>query len=124
KLDGVADYQLAAGDASLNFGDPSAVGAATLFMNLDEDADADRIVDAVRESAETALPDSQVSVQQLENGPPAGVFDATIEADSAEDLVTAGEKIVAMLAKRDDIVEARSTAAQEQPQINVTTKPS
>ncbi len=121
---GLKDYQVGFGGAALDFGDPAqSLAAATFFFSVDEDVDAQKLVTSIRKEGSELYPNGAFKVRQVENGPPSGSFQATVEAEKREDLIKATGAIVAMIEKRKDAVEVGTDAADLQPQVTVSVRP-
>ena len=120
KVDGVEDYQVAYGDAALQTDiGQSANGRVTFFLTLAEGTDPERAANGLREFGEREYPQG-FEVQQLEEGPPAGAFEATILGDDESDVVRATRRVDRLLKQRSDVIEVSSPGLQEQSQFVVS----
>lgn len=120
--DGIDDYQVAYGAATQMLDFNQTPSTATFFLNLKDSTDVDKLVTGLRARGEKAYPNS-FTVQQLENGPPTGSFQATITGKNQADLIAASKQVQDLLEKRDDVVEISNNAAVAQPQLNLAIKP-
>ena len=119
-VEGVTDYQVAYGDASLQTDiGQSAAGRVTFFLTLAEDADPERAANALRTFGERRYRDG-FEVQQLEEGPPAGAFEASVLGDDEADVVRATRRVDRLLKQRTDVTEVSSPALEEQNQFVVS----
>ena len=119
-VEGVEDYQVAYGDASLQTDiGQSAAGRVTFFLTLAEDADPEQAANGLRAFGERRYSDG-FEVQQLEEGPPAGAFEATVLGDDEADVVRATRRVDRLLKARTDVTEVSSPALEEQNQFVVS----
>ncbi|MDQ3435373.1 MAG: efflux RND transporter permease subunit, partial [Actinomycetota bacterium] len=115
EIDGVSDSQVSFGGAQLSF-DPAGAGqGAQLFATFDESADVDAAVKSLRRFGDSEYPDG-FEIQRLENGPPAGVFQATIRGDSVSEVERGAARVERLVERRSDTVEVSNDAAREEPQ--------
>lgn len=120
---GVEDWQLSYGAETVTFEFGGSPNTVTFVANLEEQADGATVVDGLRSEGQRRYPDA-FSVAQLENGPPAGTFQANVRADDPDSLRTATDRLVAFLKKRDDLTEVGgSQGAATIPQLVVTPRP-
>lgn len=119
---GVADWQLSFGAEVVTFefgGTPTTVN---FVANLEEEADGGAVVNGIRAKGQKKYPDA-FSVAQLENGPPAGTFQANVRADDPDELQAATDKLVEFLKERDELTEVGgSQGAATIPQLVVKPK--
>ena len=119
---GVVDWQYSFGAETVMIDFASAANTVTFIANLDEDAEGGPIVKRIRKLGQDAYPDS-FTVAQLENGPPAGTFQANIKAKDPETLRSATDTLVAFLKKRSDMSEVGgSQGSATIPQLTVTAR--
>ncbi|MGI8440594.1 MAG: efflux RND transporter permease subunit, partial [Thermoleophilaceae bacterium] len=115
EIEGVSDSQVSFGGAQLAF-DPAGAGqGAQLFATFEEGADVEKAVLSLRRFGDREFPDG-FQVQRLENGPPAGVFEATIRGDSVAEVERGAARVEALVEARSDTVEVSNDAAREEPQ--------
>lgn len=118
---GVRDYQIAYGDAAIP--DPSqSPSTASFYVSLADSADAERIVKDLRAKGSKQY-GGVFTVQRLENGPPTGTFQVSVEGPNQAAIKSAADTIVKLLNKTDNVVEIQSKAATSQPQIAVEMNP-
>ncbi|MBC7460668.1 MAG: efflux RND transporter permease subunit, partial [Thermoleophilia bacterium] len=117
---GVVDWQYSFGAETIKVDFASGPNTVTFVANLDKKADGGPIVQRIRTLGSAAYPDS-FTVAQLENGPPAGTFQANIKTTDPEVLRTATERLVSFLKQRNDLNEVGgSQGSATIPQLQVT----
>lgn len=117
--EGIVDWQYSYGAQTVML-DFAIANTVTFVANLEEDAEGDAIVDSLRERGAKAYPDA-FSVAQLENGPPAGTFQANVRADDPDELRTATDRLVEFLKDEDELEEVGgSQGSATIPQLAVT----
>jgi len=119
-VEGVEDYQVAYGDASLQTDiGQNASGRVTFFLTLSDEADPEQAANGLRTFGEREYRDG-FEVQQLEEGPPAGAFEASVLGDEEADVVRATRRVDRLLKQRTDVTEVSSPALEEQNQFVVS----
>jgi len=119
-VEDVEDYQVAYGDASLQTDiGQNASGRVTFFLTLSDEADPEQAANGLRTFGEREYRDG-FEVQQLEEGPPAGAFEASVLGDEEADVVRATRRVDRLLKQRTDVTEVSSPALEEQNQFVVS----
>lgn len=118
--DGVEDWQFSFGAETIAIEFAAGPNTVTFVANLEEESAGDSIVKEIRKRGGEAYPEA-FTVAQLENGPPAGTFQANVKAEDPVALQKATERLVTELQKRDDLTEVGgSQGSATIPQLKVT----
>ncbi|MCW2924652.1 MAG: hydrophobic/amphiphilic exporter (mainly G-bacteria), family protein, partial [Thermoleophilia bacterium] len=120
---GIDDWQYSFGAETVGVDFAAGPNTVTFVANLDEAADGPALVKRLRAKGVDAYPDA-FSVAQLENGPPAGTFQANVKATDPDALRSATTRLVKELKQRDDLTEiSGSQGSATIPQLQVTARP-
>ena len=90
------------------------------IVQLDDTANIRQTIQDLQQEVDSAFPDAQILVKQLEQGPP---FDAPIEiklyGSDLEQLRSLGNELRRMLAELDDVTHTRATLTEPQPKLSL-----
>ena len=114
--DGVESAQVTFGGAGVQTDEVEDTENGAFFANFKEGVDVNRVVADLRRFGERRYPEG-FTADRLEQGPPAGEFEATVVGDDQADAERAARRVTRLLKKRDDIAQVDNEAANEQTQL-------
>jgi multidrug efflux pump subunit AcrB len=116
EIDGVESAQVTFGGAGVQTDEFEDTENGAFFANFEEGVDVNRVVADVRSFGEREYPEG-FTADRLEQGPPAGQFEATVVGDNQAAAERAAKRVTRMLEGRDDIAQVDNEAANEQTQF-------
>lgn len=115
---GILDSQVSFGEAGLSLEPDDTEQGGTLFASFEEGADVPAAVEGLRRFGTAEYPDG-FSVQQVEQGPPAGEFEAIVRGGSVKEVEAVAASFTDLLERRPDVAEVENEADRRQRQLVV-----
>src|SRR5829696_2671214 len=115
-IEGVESAQVTFGGAGVQTDEVEDTENGAFFANFEEGVDVTRVVAELRRFGEREYPEG-FTADRLEQGPPAGQFEATVIGDDQEDAERAATRVTALLERRGDIAQVDNEAANERTQF-------
>ncbi|HEV2772710.1 MAG TPA: efflux RND transporter permease subunit, partial [Thermoleophilaceae bacterium] len=113
RIDGVENAQVTFGGAGVQTDEVEDTENGAFFANFEEGVDVGRVTTDLRSFGEREYPDG-FTADRLEQGPPAGEFEATVVGDDQRDAERAAARVTKLLERRDDLAQVDNEAANEQ----------
>ena len=115
-IDGVESAQVTFGGAGVQTDEVEDTENGSFFANFEEGVDVNRVTADLQRFGDEEYPRG-FTADRLEQGPPAGEFEATVVGDDQEDAERAAKRITKLLDKRKDITQVENEAADEQTEF-------
>ena len=115
-IEGIENAQVTFGGAGVQTDEVEDTENGAFFANFEEGVDVSRVTADLRRFGEREYPDG-FTADRLEQGPPAGQFEATIVGDDQKDAERAADRVTKLLDKRRDLAQVDNEAANEQTQF-------
>jgi len=115
-VEGIENAQVTFGGAGVQTDEVEDTENGAFFANFEEGVDVNRVTADLRRFGEREYP-AGFSADRLEQGPPAGRFEATVVGDDQDDAERAAARVTELLENRGDLTQVDNQAANEQTQF-------
>ncbi len=121
RLNDISDlYSATIGSSEFGFTGGGPARRAAFIVTLRDDAP-ENIAQILRE--ELAKPGIQVSITEIQNGPPAGGVDIVVTGPDYGDIAAISRELTSSLATIDGVVNLENTVAQARPEVAIEVDP-